>query len=171
MDCLLHSTVVGFHKYFQESSCVNCPATHICSSVIFWLNQSTSPTTITNKYHFSQYTKKLFLSYLTEWLVFPLILRTVFHETIHRNNFFPCVLLADTGKKGGGRGVRQEMATHSSILAWKILWTEEPGGLQFMGLQRVRHNWATEHKQGATLNPGWSHLRIHNYMWKGHFST
>ena len=29
------------------------------------------------------------------------------------------------------------MATHSGILAWEILWTEEPGGLQFMGLQRV----------------------------------
>ena len=32
------------------------------------------------------------------------------------------------------------MATHSSILAWIIPWTEEPGGLQSMGLQRVRHN-------------------------------
>ena len=31
------------------------------------------------------------------------------------------------------------MAPHSSILAWKILWTEEPGGLQSMGLQRVGH--------------------------------
>ena len=35
------------------------------------------------------------------------------------------------------------MATHSSILAWKILWTEEPGGLQSMGSQRVRHDWVT----------------------------
>ena len=32
------------------------------------------------------------------------------------------------------------MATHSSILAWRIPWTEEPGGLQSMGLQRVRHD-------------------------------
>ena len=31
-------------------------------------------------------------------------------------------------------------ATHSSILAWRIPWTEEPGGLQSMGLQRIRHN-------------------------------
>ena len=31
------------------------------------------------------------------------------------------------------------MATHFSILAWRIPWTEEPGGLQSMGLQRVRH--------------------------------
>ena len=32
------------------------------------------------------------------------------------------------------------MATHSSILAWRFMWTEEPGGLQSMGLQRVGHN-------------------------------
>ena len=35
------------------------------------------------------------------------------------------------------------MATHSSILAWRIPWTEEPGGLQSMGSQRVGHNWVT----------------------------
>ena len=35
------------------------------------------------------------------------------------------------------------MATHSSTLAWKIPWMEEPGGLQSMGSLRVRHNWAT----------------------------
>ena len=35
------------------------------------------------------------------------------------------------------------MATHSSILAWRIPWTEEPGRLQSMGLQRVRNDWAT----------------------------
>ena len=37
----------------------------------------------------------------------------------------------------------KEMATHSSILAWKIPWTEDPGRLQSMGLQRVGHDWAT----------------------------
>ena len=37
------------------------------------------------------------------------------------------------------------MATHSSILAWEIPWTEESGGLQSVGSQRVGHNWATEH--------------------------
>ena len=35
--------------------------------------------------------------------------------------------------------VEKAMAPHSSILAWKIPWTEEPGGLQSMGLLRVRH--------------------------------
>ena len=39
--------------------------------------------------------------------------------------------------------LEKEMASHSSILAWKIPWTEEPGELQPMGSQRVGHNWAT----------------------------
>ena len=41
--------------------------------------------------------------------------------------------------------LEKEMATYSSILAWKIPWKEEPGGLQSMELQRVRHNLSTEH--------------------------
>ena len=36
--------------------------------------------------------------------------------------------------------LKKDMATHSSILAWKIPWTKEPAGLQSMGLQRVRHD-------------------------------
>ena len=36
--------------------------------------------------------------------------------------------------------LEKEMANHSSVLAWKIPWTEEPGGLQSMGPQRVRHD-------------------------------
>ena len=39
---------------------------------------------------------------------------------------------------------KKETATHSSILAWEIPWTEEPGGLQSVGSQRVGHNLATE---------------------------
>ena len=39
--------------------------------------------------------------------------------------------------------LEKEMATLSSILAWKIPWTEESGRLQSMGSQRVRHDWAT----------------------------
>ena len=49
------------------------------------------------------------------------------------------------GSLGREDPVEQEMATYSSILAWKIPWTEEPGGLQSMGLQRVRHDWVTKH--------------------------
>jgi len=36
-----------------------------------------------------------------------------------------------------------QKGTHSSILAWRIPWTAEPGGLQSMGLQRVGHDWVT----------------------------
>ena len=43
------------------------------------------------------------------------------------------------------------MSTHSSILAWRIAWTEEPGRLQSMGSQRVRHNLATEQQQCIDL--------------------
>ena len=44
--------------------------------------------------------------------------------------------------------LEEEMATHSSILAWKIPWTEEPDRLQPLGLQRVGHDFATEHTHG-----------------------
>ena len=40
---------------------------------------------------------------------------------------------------GWGDPLEEEMATHSSILAWRLPWTEEPGGLQSVGSQRVRH--------------------------------
>ena len=42
--------------------------------------------------------------------------------------------------------LEEEMVIHSSILACKILWTEELGGLQSLGLQRVEHDLVTEHK-------------------------
>ena len=44
--------------------------------------------------------------------------------------------------------LEEEMATHARILAWKIPWTEDPGGLQSMGSQRVRWDWVTEDKNG-----------------------
>ena len=41
--------------------------------------------------------------------------------------------------------LQEEMATYSSIPAWKIPWTEEPGELQFKGSQRIKYNWVTKH--------------------------
>ena len=50
--------------------------------------------------------------------------------------------------------LEEGMATHSNILAWRIQWTEDPGGLQSMELQRVRHNWATNtHTHTHTHTP------------------
>ena len=51
---------------------------------------------------------------------------------------------------GQGDPLKDEMATHSSILAWEIPWTEGPVSLLYMGLQRVRHNWA--HTQNTGLS-------------------
>ena len=47
--------------------------------------------------------------------------------------------------------LEEEMATHSSILAWEISWAEESGSLQSMESERVRHDWGTKHKfKGVT---------------------
>ena len=56
--------------------------------------------------------------------------------------------------------LEKEIATCSSILAWEIPWTEEPGGLQSIGLRRARHDWVIEHtglscgKQNLVIPPG-----------------
>ena len=55
--------------------------------------------------------------------------------------------------------LEEGMTTNSSILTWRIPWREEPGGLQSMGLQRVRHNlatntwlcWNEEHQRGSVM--------------------
>ena len=50
--------------------------------------------------------------------------------------------------------LEEGMATHSTILAWRIPWTEEPGGLRYMGSQRIRHD-CSEHA-----------CTVHNYLGK-----
>ena len=45
--------------------------------------------------------------------------------------------------------LEEGITTHSRILAWRIPWTEEPGGLQSMGLQRVGHDRATKHSTNS----------------------
>ena len=58
------------------------------------------------------------------------------HGVLLKNWCFQTVVLQKTLAE-------KAMAPHSSTLAWKIPWTEEPGGLQSMGSLRVRHDWAT----------------------------
>ena len=48
--------------------------------------------------------------------------------------------------------LEKEMATHSSILACRISWTEEPGGLQFMGSQKVGHDLMTKNNNKTGMN-------------------
>ena len=52
---------------------------------------------------------------------------------------------------GRDNPLEESMATHSSILAWRIPWTEEPGGLQSIESQRFRHNSVTEHAQHMNM--------------------
>ena len=56
------------------------------------------------------------------------------------------------GLLGWEDSVEEGKATHSSILAWRSSWTEEPGGLQFIGLQRVGHDWVTKHSTAQPVN-------------------
>ena len=61
--------------------------------------------------------------------------------------------------------LEKEMATHSSVFAWEIPWTEEPGGLQSKGSQRVKHDWASMHAT-MTLNKDLKNIytRSHSYI-------
>ena len=63
---------------------------------------------------------------------------------------------------GGEDPLEKEMTTHSSILAWRIPWTEEPGGLQSMESQRVRNDWARKAK--ICVVPQMLHFRHHVLM-------
>ena len=70
---------------------------------------------------------------------------------------------------GWGRSPVEDTATHSSIFAWRIPWTEEPGGLQLIGLQRVGHDWsewACRHTSLSTLN---THTDRSIFLQKRHF--
>ena len=59
--------------------------------------------------------------------------------------------------------LEEEMATHSSILAWRIPWTEEPDGLQSMGLQTIRHNITTEHTHRHNSKGRGTHTHTHTH--------
>ena len=58
-------------------------------------------------------------------------------------NNLPAMQKAQVRSLGREEPLENGMPTHSSILAWRIPWTEEPGELQSMGSQRVRHDWVT----------------------------
>ena len=62
--------------------------------------------------------------------------------------------------------LEKEMATHSSILAWRIPWTEEPGRIQSMGLQRAGHDWRTNiFTFNRLLQHGWKHISYLTDSW------
>ena len=67
---------------------------------------------------------------------------------------------------GGEDLLEKGMATHSSTPAWRIPWTEEPGRLHSMGLQRVRHNWVTTTSRPALQQLTWVSPPRYPMHWK-----
>ena len=59
---------------------------------------------------------------------------------------WPAIWKTRVQSLGQENPLEKGMATHSSILAWRITWTEEPGGLQSMGLQKAGHERDTQYK-------------------------
>ena len=81
-----------------------------------------------------------------------------FWEVIATSNLFPSLGREDPLEKG--------MATHSSVYAQSIPWTEEPGGLQSMGSQRVEHDWANLTPLAGLVTPSLANL----LSWRGGWS-
>ena len=89
-------------------------------------------------------------------LHFPLLKYTLFRTSLVVQWIRFCLPVQETWVRSLSQEdpPEKEMATHSSTLAWEIPWTEELGGLDFMGLQRVRLGWVTIQNQGGSVNFG-----------------
>ena len=82
-----------------------------------------------------------FLTFIYSLLLFSYYLcASLVAQTVKR---LPAMQEARVQSLGWEDPLEKEMATHSSTLAWKIPWTEEPGRLQSVGSQRVEHDWVT----------------------------
>ena len=79
----------------------------------------------------------------------------------HRLKRLPAMQEIWVWSLGGEDPLEKEMAIHSSILAWRIPWTEEPGGLQSTGSQRVWHDWATS----LTQETWWTWVWVNSGSW------
>ena len=77
------------------------------------------------------------------WKVAPLLYvgASLWAQTVKNLSAMQETLFQSLGQE---ESLEKGMATYSSILAWRIPWTEEPGGLQSMGSHRVRHDWVTD---------------------------
>ena len=73
--------------------------------------------------------------------------KSTFRDSLVAQRLKPLPAMQETWVRylGWEDPLEKEMATHSRTLAWRIPWREKPGRLQYMGSQRVRHDWATSH--------------------------
>ena len=67
---------------------------------------------------------------------------------------------------GWRRSLEEGLATHSSILAWRTPWTEEPGGLQSIGSQRVRHDWSNLACTQVSYYTNYVIMHLFSLLWK-----
>ena len=132
------------------TSCVwNFSHLFVCPQPIVYQHASGvgHPQLVTPKVHLQPWTDLMFTIYIARFLI-----GTSHIYSTSSSSDFPggsdakasAYNAGDLGLiPGSGRSLEKEMATHSSTRAWKIPWTEECGRLQFMGPQRVGHDWAT----------------------------
>ena len=69
------------------------------------------------------------------------------------------------GWNPGSESQEKEMATHSSILAWRNSWTEEPGALHSIGSQRVRHDWSDLARMHGSIEGTFELTKRWNVIW------
>ena len=116
---------------------------------IFWMLSFKPPFSL---YSFT-FIKKLFISCSLSVIRASLVAQTV--------KCLPTMQETRVWSLGWEVPLEKKMATHSSILAWKIPWTEEPGRLQSMGSQRVGHDWATSvHFTSSVIRVSSAYLRL-----------
>ena len=85
-----------------------------------------------------RFTGRILFSALMQVFLFYVVISIVSSLVAQRLKHLPAMWETWVRSLGQANSLEKEMATHSSILAWTIPWTEEPDGLQSMGSQRVR---------------------------------
>ena len=110
------TTLDGHLGGFQFRAIMNKASVHVREHILWWI------------FFFFQYLSWSEASQMTQWKRICLPIQEM-QETQFQS-------------LGWEDPLEKNIATHSSILAWEIPWTEEPGGLQSLGLQRVRYDWS-----------------------------
>ena len=131
------SCICGFICFiiFENSQLLSFNYISVHSYILFSVCELNICETMTGMYfpYFYLYLFIFLFAYI--WMRASLVAYTVKHLPIMWETWVQSLVREDLLEK--------EMATHSSILALKIPWIEEPGRLQSMGSQRVRHDWVT----------------------------
>ena len=147
-----HYVIYGTHQIYPSSSLL---LSHFLKYLFFSLNSR-----VFNYISFSTYLQLIYFlsasfaieNMCLDWCLSELVVLFFFSSFIMLSGASLVVVkrthlpMQETQFRSLGHKdpLEKKMTTYSSILAWEFLWTEEPGGLQFMGLQRIGHNLATK---------------------------